>query len=112
MVSRPVENRGPKRVGRNGPGLETQWDPGGSETLGTGFETPHPPTEGLAELYRWLEDEHAFAGTRIRTDYRFESPAEAAENTRFFFGDELADRILEENLTVLPECTGIWWRTI
>ncbi len=88
--------------------------PGGTlmvlETLGTGFETPHPPTEGLAELYRWLEDEHGFASTWIRTDYQFESPAQAAENTRFFFGDELADGILEEGLTILPECTGIWWR--
>ena len=80
------------------------------ETLGTGFESPHPPTEGLAELYRWLEDEHGFAGTWIRTDYQFDTPAQAAENTRFFFGDELADRILAESMTILPECTGIWWR--
>jgi ubiquinone/menaquinone biosynthesis C-methylase UbiE len=88
--------------------------PGGTlfvlETLGTGFETPTPPTEGLAELYRWLEDEHGFASTWIRTDYQFNTPAEAAENTRFFFGDELADRILAEGMTILPECTGIWWR--
>ena len=88
--------------------------PGGTlfvlETLGTGFETPTPPTEGLAELYRWLEDEHGFASTWIRTDYQFDTPAQAAENTRFFFGDELADRILEQGMTILPECTGIWWR--
>jgi ubiquinone/menaquinone biosynthesis C-methylase UbiE len=90
--------------------------PGGTmivlETLGTGFETPTPPTAGLAELYRWLEDEHGFAGTWIRTDYQFDTPAQAAENTRFFFGDELADRLLAAEMTILPECTGIWWRHI
>ncbi|GEM_PF-6658666 len=29
---------------------------------------------------------------------------------RFFFGDDLADRILRDRLIILPECTGIWWR--
>ena len=89
--------------------------PGGTlillETLGTGFETPTPPTAGLAELYRWWENDHGFQSAWIRTDYQFASPAEGAYLTRFFFGDELADRILRDQLTVLPECTGIWWWT-
>jgi ubiquinone/menaquinone biosynthesis C-methylase UbiE len=86
--------------------------PGGTmiilETLGTGRETPQPPHDGLTAYYNWLENEHGFATTWIRTDYRFASVDEADSLTRFFFGDELADRIRRDNLTILPECTGIW----
>lgn len=88
--------------------------PGGTaimiETMGTGARQPNPPTEGLAELYRWWESEHGFQYRWIRTDYQFESVDEADSLTRFFFGDELADRIRAEALTILPECTGIWWK--
>lgn len=80
------------------------------ETMGTGSETPAPPTEGLAELYRWWEDEQRFESTSIRTDYRFMNLAEADTLARFFFGDDLADRIVRDNLMILPECTGIWWK--
>ena len=80
------------------------------ETLGTGHETPQPPTDALAQLYGWLQWERGFAYHWIRTDYEFESPKQAAELTRFFFGDELADGLLEEKQTILPECTGIWWK--
>ncbi len=87
--------------------------PGGAaiilETLGTGRESPQPPTPALAEYYRLLEDRHGFASRWIRTDYRFESLAEADRLTRFFFGDELADRVRRDKLVVLPECTGLWW---
>ena len=82
------------------------------ETQGTGSEQPAPPTEGLAKLYQYIEDKHDFQFQWIRTDYKFESVAEADELTRFFFGDELADRIVKEQLTILPECTGIWWKTV
>ena len=89
--------------------------PGGTfillETLGTGFETPRPPAPHLAELYDWWTETYQLNHTWIRTDYQFSSPEEAAHLTRFFFGDELADRILAEKLTILPECTGIWWQT-
>jgi ubiquinone/menaquinone biosynthesis C-methylase UbiE len=78
------------------------------ETLGTGRETPRPPSAGLAAFYTWLETEHGFHRDWIRTDYLFDSPVQAAGLTRFFFGDELADRILEERITLLPECTGVW----
>ncbi len=88
--------------------------PGGTaiilETMTTGSETAAPPTEGLAIYYRWLETERGFSSTGIRTDYQFESLAEADRLTRFFFGDELADRVRRENWIILPENTGIWWR--
>lgn len=90
--------------------------PGGTaiiiETLGTGYEQPTPPHEGLAAYYAWLEAERGFSHAWIRTDYQFESPQQADELTRFFFGDALADRILREGMTILPECTGLWWKTI
>jgi ubiquinone/menaquinone biosynthesis C-methylase UbiE len=90
--------------------------PGGTivilETLGTGQETPRPPTEGLAAYYAFLEDEYGFSASWIRTDYRFESLEEAERLVGFFFGPDLATRVAREKLQLLPECTGIWWRTI
>lgn len=80
------------------------------ETLGTGSPQPHPPNEGLAAYYHWLEQTHRFTRTTIATDYRFPTPEAGAESLRFFFGDELADRILHDRLTILPEWTGIWSR--
>jgi len=85
--------------------------PGGTiiilETLGTGYETPQPPEE-LKAYFAYLE-EHGFSSTWIRTDYRFESLAEAEGLARFFFGDELAAKVVKNNWVILPECTGIWW---
>ncbi|MEQ8673546.1 MAG: class I SAM-dependent methyltransferase [Aggregatilineales bacterium] len=89
--------------------------PGGTaimlETMGTGNETPMPPVESLAACYQYIESAHGFNYTWTRTDYEFDSVKEAEHLTRFFFGDELADRIVREKLTILPECTGIWWKT-
>ncbi|MCO5204230.1 MAG: class I SAM-dependent methyltransferase [Anaerolineae bacterium] len=78
------------------------------ETLGTGFEQPTAP-EPLQPYFAELQ-RHGFQSTWIRTDYRFASVEEAEELTRFFFGDELGDRVSAEKLTILPECTGIWWQ--
>jgi ubiquinone/menaquinone biosynthesis C-methylase UbiE len=90
--------------------------PGGTlvliETLGTGSKQPHPPSEGLAALYRYWQEEQGFQHRWIRTDYQFETLDEAEELTRFFFGDELADRVRRECLIILPECTGIWWQRV
>ena len=90
--------------------------PGGTavilETLGTGRETPQPPHAGLAAYYSWLAGEQGFSATWLRTDYEFASLDEADELTRFFFGDELADRVRREGLVRLPECTGLWWRHV
>lgn len=87
--------------------------PGGSivilETLGTGFEAPHPPAE--LEPYFARLGALGFKQTWIRTDYRFASPEEAVELTRFFFGDALAEKLAATNATELPECTGVWWRS-
>lgn len=89
--------------------------PGGTailiETMGTGRETPAPPAPHLAEYYQRVEQLHGFQYTWARTDYKFESLDEADQLTRFFFGDALADHVREENWVILPECTGIWWRT-
>ncbi|MHB8127063.1 MAG: class I SAM-dependent methyltransferase [Desulfitobacteriaceae bacterium] len=86
--------------------------PGGTliiiETLGTGNETPqtHDFLKGYFDL---LEIKYGFSHRWIRTDYRFESVEVAEELTRFFFNDELADRIVRQELTIVPECTGVWW---
>ena len=90
--------------------------PGGTaiilESLGTGRETPQPPREELAVYYAWLEEEHGFSSTWIRTDFQFESLAEAESLIRPFFGEAMAESVVKENLVILPECTGIWWLRI
>jgi ubiquinone/menaquinone biosynthesis C-methylase UbiE len=90
--------------------------PGGTiiilETLGTGWEDPRAPTRELQAYYTYLESGQGFARTWIRTDYRFASLEEAEQTIEFFFGEELSRRVREEKLTVVPECTGIWWRKL
>ncbi len=86
--------------------------PGGTilliETLGTGFEIPHPP-QHLLEYYEYLQ-EAGFQQAWIRTDYRFESLEKAQELARFFFGEEmLAKIVVSDGVITLPECTGLWW---
>ena len=94
--------------------LERVLRPGGTalliETLGTGTETPQPPNAALADLYAWLEGEEGFTHAWIRTDFQFPTPQVAADATRFFFGDALADDLLAGGKTILPECTGLWWK--
>ena len=82
------------------------------ETLGTGIEAPRAPTQGLADYYRWLEETHGFERRWLRTDYRFETPEEAVSLIRFFFGDDLAGRVASEGGTLVPECTGLWLRSL
>jgi ubiquinone/menaquinone biosynthesis C-methylase UbiE len=86
--------------------------PGGTliilETLGTGCETPHPP--GILKDYLAYLDAEGFRSTWFRTDYRFDTLAEAEMLVRFFFGDELAERTVKEKWVILPECTGLWWQ--
>ncbi|MCC8434311.1 class I SAM-dependent methyltransferase [Brevibacillus sp. M2.1A] len=86
--------------------------PGGTivimETMGTGYETPHPP-EFLTQYYSLLESKYVFSHKWIRLDYRFANLEEAERLARFFFGDELADKVVVEKLVTLPECAGIWW---
>jgi ubiquinone/menaquinone biosynthesis C-methylase UbiE len=80
------------------------------ESLGTGNETPIQ-LEHLQNYYPWLE-EAGFQSKWIRTDYQFESVDEAADLAGFFFGADMADRIREDRLVILPECTGVWWRKV
>ena len=77
------------------------------ESLGTGNESPIE-LEHLNEYYPWL-DEVGFQKKWIRTDYKFASIEEAEELSRFFFGDELGDKVKTNRWVVLPECTGVWW---
>lgn len=77
------------------------------ESLGTGNEAPIK-LDHLKDFYPWL-DETGFQNKWIRTDYKFESLAEAEELSRFFFGDELGNKVVQNSWTILPECTGVWW---
>lgn len=89
--------------------MERICKPGGSvviiETQGTGFETPHPP-DHLSSYFNFLGNQ-GYQFTWLRTDYQFETPEEAHELTAFFFGEELAAQF---SSTLLPECTGLWWK--
>jgi len=80
------------------------------ESLGTGNETPQELAH-LENVYLWLE-ENLFQTRWIRTDYQFASMQEALELTEFFFGPELANRVRKQNLIILPECTGVWWKQL
>ena len=87
--------------------------PGGTviliESLGTGTEKPNPP-EHLRAYFDWLT-EAGFEHGWMRTDYRFESIEEAVELSTFFFGEEMGGKVREQNWLILPECTGIWWKS-
>ncbi|MFD2615134.1 class I SAM-dependent methyltransferase [Paenibacillus gansuensis] len=86
--------------------------PGGTvivlETLGTGHEAPAGP-DFLQPYYAALQERYGFTHTWIRTDYEFASAEEAESLSRFFFGDELAERVRASGSRILPECTGVWW---
>ena len=80
------------------------------ESLGTGNDAPIR-LDQLRDFYPWLDD-MGFQNKWIRTDYKFESLAEAEELSRFFFGDELGNKVVQNTWTILPECTGVWWLRI
>jgi len=90
--------------------------PGGAlvvmETMTTGALAPAPPSPVLAEYYTWLEGEWGFRREVIQTDYRFADVDEAVACTRFFFGDELAEKIRANGWARLPEWTGVWSRPV
>ncbi len=80
------------------------------ESLGTGNESPIK-LDHLKDYYPWL-DEAGFQNKWIRTDYKFDSLEAAEFLSRFFFGDELGDKVKKSNWVILPECTGVWWKKI
>lgn len=79
------------------------------ESLGTGFETPHRP-DVLASYLEYL-DAHGFQSTWIRTDYCFKDKQEAQDLTKFFFGDDTLPMWQTGKGVIVPECTGLWWKT-
>ena len=79
------------------------------ESLGTGSGKPNPPKH-LEAYFDWLT-EAGFERGWTRTDYRFESLEEAIELSTFFFGEEMGQKVGENNWQILPECTGIWWKS-
>ncbi len=80
------------------------------ESLGTGNEEPVRLAH-VESTYQWL-DANGFENKWIRTDYKFDSMEEAMELSRFFFGDELGDKVERNQWVILPECTGVWWRRV
>jgi ubiquinone/menaquinone biosynthesis C-methylase UbiE len=82
------------------------------ETLGTGYTEPTPPTPGLAEYYEWLERDWGLRRDVLRTDYVFDDVSTAAAVTGAFFGPDFADKVRREGWARVPECTGVWSRTV
>lgn len=81
------------------------------ETLGTGTEVPNPP-DFLTSYYSELINRYNFNHRWIRMDYNFKSIEEAKTYTEFFFGNELTNKIDDNNWATVPECAGIWWKHI
>jgi ubiquinone/menaquinone biosynthesis C-methylase UbiE len=79
------------------------------ETQGTGCEAP-APREGLRPYFTHLEA-NGFVFTWIRTDYQFALVEEVHELTTFFFQQDMSDRLISREPAILPECTGIWWKS-
>ena len=82
------------------------------ETLGTGLATPHAP-ERFRPVYEFFEREWHFASTWIRTDFHFPTLAAAHATLDPVFGEAtLEGAVVSDDGVSLPECTGIWWRTV
>ncbi len=79
------------------------------ETMGTGTELPNPPNF-LTSYYSALSNKYRFNHRWIRMDYDFNSVEEASAHTQFFFGEELAKKIENNQWATVPECAGIWWK--
>ena len=78
------------------------------ESFGTGNESPIK-LEHLKDFYPWL-DEAGFQNKWIRTDYKFGSLDEAEYLSRFFFGNDLGEKVRKNNWIILPECSCVWWK--
>ncbi len=79
------------------------------ESVGTGFETPNPPDD-LADYLDAL-DTRGFKSTWIRTDYCFSNMAEAKKLITFFFSDRDIPMWESDRGVIVPECTGLWWKS-
>ena len=87
--------------------------PGGKliliDSLGTGYETPHPPAV-LVHYLDYLET-RGFASSWVRTDYCFKDREEAKDLTTFFFGEDPLPMWETAAGVIVPECTGLWWKS-
>ena len=79
------------------------------ESLGTGFSTPNQP-DVLVDYLAYL-DAHGFESTWVRTDYKFANLQEAQDLITFFFGDAPMPMWEAEGGVIVPECTGLWWKS-
>jgi ubiquinone/menaquinone biosynthesis C-methylase UbiE len=80
------------------------------ESLGTGFETPNRP-DVLVDYLAYL-DTHGFESAWVRTDYCFANKTEAKDLTNFFFGEDQMPMWETKAGVIVPECTGLWWKTL
>ena len=80
------------------------------ETLSTGNLIPTPPNAELAKYYNWLETTHHFQHQKIQTDYLFDSLEDSIFYSRFFFGEDLTEKVRHNKWVRLPEWTGIWYK--
>ena len=78
------------------------------ETLGTNALSPAAPHPRLAEFYQLLQSRFGLRQTALSTDYRFATPAEAAEVLGFFFGDAMGKAVRANGSAIVPEWTGVW----
>jgi SAM-dependent methyltransferase len=78
------------------------------ETLGTNTPAPDAPSGRLSGFYRELQENWGFVLQILSTDYKFETVEDASETLGFFFGEEMRERILSGNQTLIPEWTGVW----
>ncbi len=90
--------------------------PGGTailvETLGTGETEPHPPVL-FQTAYDYFEREWQFSSRWIRTDYCFTTLEQAHQVVSPIFGEAMLERTHQSEAgIILPECTGIWWRSV
>lgn len=80
------------------------------ESLGSGFTEPNQPPV-LVNYLNYL-DANGFQSTWIRTDYCFKTLQEAEDLTHFFFGEDPLPMWETEGGVIVPECTGLWWKTL
>ena len=82
------------------------------ETLGTGKVKPNPPAQFQA-AYRYFEREWQFSSKWIRTDYCFSTMEEVHQIVSPVFGEAMLEQTYKSKAgIILPECTGIWWRSV
>jgi SAM-dependent methyltransferase len=79
------------------------------ESLGTYVDEPKPFDKWLP-IYNCLENELHFDKKIVRTDFNFSTIEEAIVLFSFFFGAEYKSRIVQEQKTIIPEFTGIWYK--